>query len=191
MPKGRRSKKQNKTKLNIQVAVLMLASVLLAVLIYTKSGYIGETLSPILGGIMGWIKYIIPVGTFAMAIFIAKEEEQTDFSKKIMQYAILLLCISAVITIIHAHRGEIYLDGKLDDIIEQAYYQGTRNEGGGAVGTAFAYGLTKLLGKLGAVITAIGIALIDSIFLFGLEPAKLVQDYLQNRKDRKDNNYKL
>ena len=108
MPRGRRSKKQDKTKLNIQVAVLMLISVLLAILIYKKSGYIGEYLSPILGGIMGWIKYIIPIGTFAMAVFIAKEEEQSDFSKKILQYAILLLSISIVITIIHAYRGEIY-----------------------------------------------------------------------------------
>jgi len=69
MPRGRRSKKKS-NKLDLQVVTLIIASILLGVLIYTNSGYIGEHLSPILGGIMGWIKYIIPVGTFAIAIFL-------------------------------------------------------------------------------------------------------------------------
>ena len=69
MSKGRRSKKKNRKTLDLQVVSLIIISILLAILIYTKAGYIGETLSPILGGIMGWIKYVIPVGTFAIAIF--------------------------------------------------------------------------------------------------------------------------
>lgn len=131
MPRGRRSKKkEDKRILNIQVVVLIIASILLAILIYTKSGYIGETLSPILGGIMGWIKYIIPVGTFAMAIFLAKEEDTDDFVKKVMEYAIFLLCITTVITVINAYRGEFPIDGKFEEVIKQAYYEGSRNEGG-------------------------------------------------------------
>ena len=61
--RGRRAKK-SKFDINVAVVFLFLISILLAILIYTKSGYIGEHLSPILGGIMGAIKYIIPIGTF-------------------------------------------------------------------------------------------------------------------------------
>ena len=38
------------------------------ILIYTKSGYLGEHLSPMLGGLIGSIKYIIPIGTFLISI---------------------------------------------------------------------------------------------------------------------------
>lgn len=186
MAKGRRSKKKNKRKtLDIQVAVLVIAAILLAVLIYTKSGYIGETFSPILGGIMGWIKYIIPIGMIAIAIFLAKDQDKEDFSKKIFQYAVLLLCITTVITIIQVSRGELTFNMKFEEVIKQAYYQGTKNKGGGAVGAIFAFLLSKLLGKVGAVIVAIGIAIVNSIFLFGLEPAKLLKDYLDNREEKK------
>ena len=54
--KGRRKKKT--IDINVAVVILVIISVLLFVLIYTKSGYIGEHLSPMLGGIMGFIKYI-------------------------------------------------------------------------------------------------------------------------------------
>lgn len=147
MARGKRSKKKNKSKLDLQIVTLLLASILLAILIYTKSGYIGENLSPVLGGIMGWIKYIIPIGTFAIAIFLAKEEDKTEFTKKIIQYAVFLLCITTVITVIQSARGELYIDGKFEEVIEQAYYQGTRNEGGGAVGAICAFCLVKLLRK--------------------------------------------
>ena len=71
-----RSKKKNRSILDLQVVTLIIASILLGVLIYTNSGYIGEHLSPILGGIMGWIKYIIPIGTYAIAIFLASDEDK-------------------------------------------------------------------------------------------------------------------
>ena len=146
MARGRRSRK-NKTKLDLQVVTLIVASILLAILIYTKSGYIGETLSPILGGIMGWIKYIIPIGTFTIAIFIAKEQDKDDFVKKIIQYAVFLLCITTVITVMQAYREDIYIDGKFEEVIEKAYYLGTKNEGGGAAGAICAFCLVKLVRK--------------------------------------------
>ena len=42
-----------------------------------------------------------------------------------------------------------------------------------------------MFGKVGAIICAVGIAVIDSIFLFGIEPAKLLQEYIQNREERR------
>ena len=147
MPRGRRSKKNQRKKLDIEVAILIMVGILLAVLIYTKSGYIGETLSPILGGIMGWIKYIIPVGTFVIAIFLAKDEDMDSFTKKIFQYAVLLLCITTIISVIEVTRGELTFNMKFEEVVKQAYYQGTKGKGGGAVGAVFAFALSKLLRK--------------------------------------------
>ena len=51
-------KKQNKIDIDLAVVSMIVISILLTVLIYTSSGYIGKTLSPLLGGLMGWMKYL-------------------------------------------------------------------------------------------------------------------------------------
>ena len=147
MPRGRRSKKKNRSILDLQVVTLIVASILLAVLIYTKAGYIGETLSPVLGGIMGWIKYIIPVGTFAIAIFLACDEDKENFMKKIMQYAVLLLCVTTIMTVIQISQGKLNLDNDFEQTVAEAYNKGTQNIGGGAVGAICATCLISLLRK--------------------------------------------
>ena len=127
MSRGKRSKKKNRTMLDLQVVTLIVLSILLAILIYTKAGYIGETLSPILGGIMGWIKYIIPIGTFAIAIFLACDEDKDNFIKKILQYAVFLLCITTIITVIQISQGKLIITSGFEKAVEQAYENGTRN----------------------------------------------------------------
>ena len=185
MSRGKRSKKKNRTMLDLQVVTLIVLSILLAILIYTKAGYIGETLSPILGGIMGWIKYIIPIGTFAIAIFLACDEDKDNFMKKILQYAVFLLCITTIITVIQISQGKLIIANGFEKAVEQAYENGTRNIGGGAVGAICAIGLISLVGKIGTVIIALGIAVIDSIFLFGIKPAELLKEYIENRNEKK------
>ena len=185
MSKGRRSKKKNRKTLDLQVVSLIIISILLAILIYTKAGYIGETLSPILGGIMGWIKYVIPVGTFAIAIFLACDEDKDNFMKKILQYAVFLLCITTIITVIQISQGKLNMESEFEKAVEQAYENGSNNIGGGAVGAICAIGLISLVGKIGTVIIAIGIAVIDSIFLFGIKPAELLKEYVENRNEKK------
>lgn len=185
MSRGKRSKKKNRTMLDLQVVTLIVLSILLAILIYTKAGYIGETLSPILGGIMGWIKYIIPVGTFAIAIFLACDEDKDNFMKKILQYAVFLLCITTIITVIQISQGKLIIANGFEKAVEQAYENGTKNIGGGAVGAICAIGLISLVGKIGTVIIALGIAVIDSIFLFGIKPAELLKEYIENRNEKK------
>ena len=185
MSRGKRSKKKNRTILDLQVVTLIIASILLTILIYTKAGYIGQTLSPILGGIMGWIKYIIPVGTFAIAIFLACDEDKDNFMKKILQYAVFLLCITTIITVIQISQGKLSTANGFEEAIKQAYYNGSKNIGGGAVGAICAIGLINLVGKIGTVIIAIGIAIIDSIFLFGIKPAELLKEYIETRNEKK------
>ena len=185
MSRGKRSKKKNRTMLDLQVVTLIIASILLTILIYTKAGYIGQTLSPILGGIMGWIKYIIPVGTFAIAIFLACDEDKDNFMKKILQYAVFLLCITTIITVIQISQEKLSTANGFEEAIKQAYYNGSKNIGGGAVGAICAIGLINLVGKIGTVIIAIGIAIIDSIFLFGIKPAELLKEYIETRNEKK------
>ena len=185
MPRGRRSKKKNRKTLDLQVVSLIIISILLAILIYTKAGYIGETLSPVLGGIMGWIKYIIPVGTFAIAVFLACDEDKENFMKKILQYAVFLLCITTIITVIQISQGKLSMSEGFEKSVEEAYENGSKNIGGGAVGAICAIALIGLVGEIGTVIIAIGVAIIDSIFLFGIKPAELLKEYVENRNERK------
>ena len=185
MPRGRRSKKKNRKTLDLQVVSLIIISILLAILIYTKAGYIGETLSPVLGGIMGWIKYIIPIGTFAIAVFLACDEDKENFMKKILQYAVFLLCITTIITVIQISQGKLDMSEGFEKSVEEAYKNGSKNIGGGAVGAICAIALIGLVGKIGTVIIALGVAIIDSIFLFGIKPAELLKEYVESRNERK------
>ena len=54
-------KKQKKISIEVAVVSLIIISVLLGVLIYMKSGFIGEHLSTMLGGLMGIIKNILDI----------------------------------------------------------------------------------------------------------------------------------
>ena len=90
MAKRGRRKKKHQSKLDLTVVTMIVVSILLMFLIYSNSGALGSTLSPILGGIMGWIKYLLPIGIFAIAIYIACDEKEYLMSK-LIQYSIFLL----------------------------------------------------------------------------------------------------
>ena len=84
MAKSKRGrKKQKKVSLDVAVVSMIIVSILLAILIYMKSGFIGEHLSPALGGIMGVIKYILPIGTFIVAISMACNKKEYAMTKLI------------------------------------------------------------------------------------------------------------
>ena len=73
MAKKRKYQKRKKDEsLDIKVIGIIIASILLAILIYANSGSLGSKLSDLLGGMMGWIKYVLPIGTFAIAIKIKR-----------------------------------------------------------------------------------------------------------------------
>lgn len=133
MAKAKRGKKkQNKIDINVAVVVMILVSILLAVLIYNQSGYIGEHLSPMLGGIMGAIKYIIPIGTFIIAIYMTYQDKDYLFSK-LVQYGIFLLCIATVLSVFQISKGNINAKNDFSKMIQDGYYLGEKNIGGGAL----------------------------------------------------------
>ena len=182
--RGRRAKK-DKIDINVAVVGMLLISILLAILIYTKSGYIGEHLSPILGGIMGSIKYIIPVGTFLIAIYMASEDKEYLISK-LIQYGIFLVCIATMLSVFQFSNNNFDINDDFATVEKSAYERGTQDIGGGIIGTTVAYWLIGLLGEVGTVILCIGIAAILLIFMFGIKPAELIADFVETRRENKE-----
>ena len=97
--KGKKSK-QNIPDLGVIITIIF--SILLTVLIYTESGVIGQALSDFFGGMLGMIKYVLPIGSFAVAIKMACKDDDGYLSSKIFQYTLLLIFV-AVIQIGRAH----------------------------------------------------------------------------------------
>lgn len=188
MAKAKRGrKKQPKVSIDIAVVAMLIISVLLMVLIYTKSGFLGETLSPMLGGIMGAIKYIIPIGTFAIAIYLAYDKKDYLYTK-LIQYTVFLICISVIMSVYQISTGHITMSKEIGNMAEQAYYLGERDIGGGVIGTVIAVPLINLLGNLGTVILAVGIALILLVFMFAIKPSEIIAsivDFFVERKEEK------
>jgi len=139
-------KKKAKQDAYIHAIIVMILSVLLAVLIYIKSGYIGEHLSPMLGGIMGWIKYLVPIGTFAIGISLVKEKREF-VAPKIFQYAIIILCVCAFMSLMQmsGDNKQIDINDEFSDIVSKGYDLGTENKGGGVIGVLVAVPMRKLL----------------------------------------------
>ena len=183
-------KKQPKVSIDVAVVVMLLISVLLAVLIYTKSGFLGEHLSPALGGVMGVIKYIIPIGTFAIAIYLAYDKKDYLITK-LIQYAIFLICIAVMLSVFQISAGNINMTKDMKQIAEQAYYLGARDIGGGIIGTIIAVPLINFLGTLGTIVLSIGVAIIVFVFMFAIKPTNIIYNIVDYFLDKKEEKRKL
>lgn len=183
--KGKRSKNKNRIDINVAVVIMILISILLAVLIYTKSGYIGENLSPILGGIMGVTKYILPIGMFLISIYMSYEDKDYLFSK-LIQYGIFLLCVATVLSVFQISNGSINANNEFGQMLQDGYKIGENNKGGGAIGTAVAGLLIKLLGEVGTVILCIGMAILFIVFMFGIRPAEIISQWMDNAREERE-----
>ena len=185
---GRKRKKKSNKKstgnIDLTVIVLLVVSILLFVLIYGENGAIGEMLSPMLGGVIGFIKYIIPIGTIAIAVCIAKEDRSYMISK-LFQYAVFLACIAGMMTIYQISKGAINIDNQFNEVLDVAYSLGEKNIGGGIVGAVIAYPLIQLLGMFGAAIATIGVAFILLVFTFGIQPTEIILNILDAIDERK------
>ena len=186
MAKGKRGRKKKSTiDINVAVVGMILISILLAVLIYTKSGWIGEHLSPMLGGIMGGIKYIIPIGTFLIGIYMTCQDRDYLFSK-LVQYGIFLICVATVLSVSQISKGNININNDFSQMIQDGYYLGEKNVGGGALGTAIAGPLIGMLGEVGTIILCIGVAVLLLVFMFGIRPAEIISDMMENARENRE-----
>ena len=188
MGRKRSSKKKSNKKstgnIDLAVIILLVVSILLFVLIYGENGAIGEMLSPMLGGVIGFIKYIIPIGTIAIAVCIAKEDKSYMISK-LFQYAVFLACIAGMMTIYQISKGAININNQFNEVLDMAYSLGEKNIGGGIVGAVIAYPLIQLLGMFGAAIATIGVAFILLVFTFGIQPTEIILNILDAIDERR------
>ena len=124
--KKRKTTKKGASKIDLTVVGLIVLSILLAVLIYGKSGVIGVELNEILGGMMGIIRYVLPIGIFAVAIKIACADNKY-ITSKLIQYAILLISISVLISVYQINKGELSIVNKdISKIVKYAYLIGAQ-----------------------------------------------------------------
>ena len=174
--KGRRSKK---VSTDFGVVITIIFSILLTVLIYTESGYIGIVLSDFFGGMFGIIKYVLPIGSFAVAIKMACKNDDGYISSRIFQYSLLLIFIAVILSVYQICNGQINIEQNISDIVKDAYALGANNIGGGALGTIAAVPLFKLLGKVGTIILSIGLALIMFSITFGIDISKIISNWIE------------
>ena len=182
----RYNKKKNKTsKADIMVVVLIILSILLAVLIYTKSGVIGAKLNEILGGMLGVVQYVLPIGIFVIAIKLASEGTE-ELQGKLIQYGIVIVSLCIVFSVFQISAGELTANKELAQVVKSAYSLGTQSSGGGAIGACGAVPLVKLLGNIGAIILCLGVAVILIVFTFKINMSELISGILDRVEERKE-----
>ena len=187
MAKKRRYKKSKKTasKLDLAVVIIIMLSILLGVLIYTKSGIVGIKLHEILGGIFGIMQYILPIGGFAIGIKLATDDKDMMMSK-LIQYAIFIISLSVLFSVVQISSGELQSNKELSEVVKDAYYLGEQDKGGGALGAVAAVPLAKLLGDIGAVILCIGIAIVFLVFTFGINMSDIINMFVEKIENKRE-----
>ena len=161
MAKKRRYKKSKKTasKLDLAVVIIIMLSILMAVLIYTKSGVIGIKLAT---------------------------DGRDTLTSKLIQYAIFVVSLSVLFSVIQISSGELQSAGELSQVVKDAYTLGEQSKGGGAIGAVAAVPLAKLLGDIGAVILCVGIAVVFLVFTFGISMTDLINMLVEKIEERKE-----
>lgn len=178
--------KKTKTKLSPDILIIsmIVVSILLGVLIYTNAGQIGAVISPVLGGLIGVIKYVIPVGIFITAISLIKENS-SYVNTKVTQFVAFTICISVLMHVYQFSKIDLAPNITFEEIINEAYELGTSNQGGGAIGAIIGTPLVNLISSLGTSILAIAIGLITFMYLIGVRPTDLLIDFIEGREERK------
>ena len=183
--KRRKTTKKTVSNIDLAVVALIVMSILLGVLIYAKSGVIGVKLNEILGGMMGIIKYVLPIGIFAMAIKMAIDDDEY-LSSKLAQCAILLISFAVLMCVYQVNVGNLTIDKSLSEVVKDSYALGTQEKGGGALGAILAVPLVKLLGPIGAIILCVGIVIILAVFVFGINASEIINNFIEKSQENRE-----
>ena len=174
--------------MNFMVIGTIIFSFLLAVLLYLNSGTVGQKLNEVFGGLIGILRYVLPIGSFAIAIKMAVQDEEDYVTKRLVQYAILIICIAIIMSVHQISKGAIQITGDMSQIMKKAYTLGASNIGGGAIGTLAGVFLVKMLGNVGAIVLSLGISIMLFVFVCGIDVANiigmLVSKHIQRKEDK-------
>ena len=190
---GRKKKKKSTSSSNrsaglsfeMIIMIMLLVGVLLGVLIYTSAGQIGRFVSPLFGGLVGIIKYVIPIGIIVVALSLIKEEK-SFVTTKLTQFIIFVLCITTIMHINQFSKINMASNVTFEEVVNEAYKIGTMNKGGGAIGAIVATPMINLIGELGTTILTVAIAVITLMYILGINPVQLLVDYIENSADRRE-----
>ena len=183
--KGKKNTKKTASNIDLAVVALIVISILLGVLIYAKSGVIGVKLNEVLGGMMGIIKYVLPIGIFAMAIKMAIDDDEY-LSSKLAQCAILLISFAVLMCVYQVNVGNLTIDKSLSEVVKDSYALGTQEKGGGALGAILAVPLVRLLGPIGAIILCVGIVIILAVFVFGINASEIINNFIEKSQENRE-----
>ena len=184
--KGKSKKTSKSQDLNLNIIGTIIFSILLAVLLYMNSGEVGKTLNEVLGGLMGVLRYVLPIGTFAIAIKMSCKDEEDYVTKRLVQYAVMLICIAIIMSVYEISAGNIETTGDISQNLKKAYALGITNKGGGAIGTLAAIFLVKMLGNLGAVVLSVGISVMLFAFVCGIDISEYISQKVEEHIERKE-----
>ena len=105
---------------------------------------------------------------------------------KLIQYGVLIIALSIVLSVFQISAGELQTTGELSSIVKDAYYLGSQNQGGGAIGAVGAVPLVNLLGVIGAIILCLGIAAILIVFTFGINLSEMIQNMADKMEEKRE-----
>lgn len=169
----------------MMIIIMLIVGIMLGVLIYTGAGQVGAILSPVLGGLIGIIKYVIPIGIIVMALSLIKEDSEY-VSTKVIQFLVFIVCVSVAMHVNQFSKLNLSSGATFEEIVNEAYKLGTMNKGGGAIGAIVATPLMNLLGSLGTTILTIAIAVVTCMYIIGVNPVELLVEFVDGREDRKE-----
>ena len=195
MAKKKTKKKTNKkakkraSNMDLAVVAIIILSILLCVLIYGNSGIVGVKLNEILGGMMGIIKYILPIGTFLIGIKLALDDDEY-LTSKLTQYTVLLISVAVLMSAWQINSGEMSISNKtMQTVVKEAYNLGTQDIGGGALGVILAMPLSKLLSPIGAIILCIGVVIMLAVFTFGINISEIINNFVEKTEENREEKY--
>ena len=108
------------SKVDITLMVLILFTLVISIVIYGKGGDLHRILDPVISGIFGPIKYIIPVGSFLLCVSIFKEDKKKHFNS-ILKYSIIIILIASLFSMYHIGKGDIPTNGRFENILDIGY----------------------------------------------------------------------
>ena len=178
-------KKVNSLSPEMVIIIMILIGILLGVIIYTGAGQVGKIMNPVFGGLVGIIKYVIPIGVVLTGISLMRENSNY-VTTKVTQFIVFIVCITVVMHVNQVSKSNIASNATFEEIVNEAYKLGTFNKGGGAIGAIIATPLIKLIGSVGTMILAIAIEVITFMYILGINPVELLIEFIDSRADGKE-----
>ena len=105
------------SKVDLTLMVLILV---ISIVIYGKGGDLHRILDPVISGIFGPIKYIIPVGSFLLCVSIFKEDKKKHFNS-ILKDSVIIILIASLFSMYHIGKGDIPANGKFENVLDIGY----------------------------------------------------------------------